>query len=315
MSLHPVAATAHWARDATPCTRRLAVGKQDRNACRFKICHVVGIGVDEVQLHAWAIYRLSVRKVLKAKAESEGGTLVAGDKFRVTVTLRSEEELRVMRSACEAAAKSLISSRKGVVFLIHGPEGEPLAAKVGPGWLKKTARPAAPPLPSGPPPPAPPCGPIARHLRAAFAAMSTTPHVAPQVRASLIQPFLQAYNEQGHVRQWVREDDLLGVTVRAYDAPAGQGTYFDAWEHRPFEQRCVDLLAGRREPLPHPSPALPPRPLWASSHPPPPRRSQELHCPRPPHPRRQLGGALLAAVQLARGVDARRRLLAAPKGG
>mmetsp|Transcript_22975 Transcript_22975/g.74073 ORF Transcript_22975/g.74073 Transcript_22975/m.74073 type:complete len:254 (+) Transcript_22975:703-1464(+) len=47
---------------------------------------------------------------------------------------------------------------------------------------------------------------------------------------------------------------------------------------------------------------------------------RELHCPRPPHPRRQLGGALLAAVQLARGVDARRRrpharLLAAPKGG
>jgi len=178
------------------------LGKQDRNACRFKICHVVGVGVDDEQLHAWAIYRLSVRKLLKAKAESEGGTLVEGDKFRVTVTLRSEEELQVMRSAREAAAKSLISSRKGAVFLIHGPEGEPLAAKVGPGWLKKT------------------------------------------VRASLIQPFLQAYNEQGHVRQWVREDDLLGVTVRAYDAPAGRGTYFDTWEHRPFEQRCVDLLAG-----------------------------------------------------------------------
>ncbi|EOD37426.1 hypothetical protein EMIHUDRAFT_440402 [Emiliania huxleyi CCMP1516] len=172
------------------------LGKQDRNACRFKICHVVGVGVDDEQLHAWAIYRLSVRKLLKAKAESEGGTLVEGDKFRVTVTLRSEEELQVMRSAREAAAKSLILSRKGAVFLIHGPEGEPLAAKVGPGWLKKT------------------------------------------VRASLIQPFLQAYNEQGHVRQWVREDDLLGVTVRAYDAPAGRGTYFDTWEHRPFEQRC-----------------------------------------------------------------------------
>ena len=104
-------------------------------------------------------------------------------------------------------------------------------------------------------------------------------HVVPANTFRRVLSVCKAHCKLGLTATLVREDDLLRVTVRAYDAPAGRGTYFDTWEHRPFEQRCVDLLAGRREPLPHPSPAPPPPPPWGPPPPPPP--------PPPPAPPRR----------------------------